>query len=83
MVSFATMSCYEKIVDEMLDALALVDPDPVDVFEDRLAALLGVYRHPTLEPGSWRSVRVAAIEAAGRRADALASRVARELRGSP
>lgn len=58
-------------------------PDPVDLFEDRLAELLGARRHPALSYNEWRVVRVSFIEGAGQRADELAAVVEEELTGRP
>ncbi len=60
--------------------LALYDqqyPEEVDLFEDRLARLLGVRRHPATSLSEWRALRVRAIEAAGDEADRLAPEVER------
>jgi len=50
---------------EDLDALfKALFPDPVDIFENRRAAELGLHRHPSLGEEDWRRLRVAAINAA-------------------
>ena len=39
-------------------------PDPVDEFEDELAAQLGFIRFPTLKYSAWRGLRVRWIDSA-------------------
>lgn len=71
------------VPEDPLDSLLALDtdlhPDPVDVFEDLLAARLGLTRHPGLDQASWRRLRVAFIEATGERADRLGDELLREL----
>lgn len=69
----------EDDVEALLELTEYLYPDPVDQFEDLLAELLGVHRHPTIPYKVWRIVRVRAIEAAGESADALVARVDRLL----
>ena len=68
-------------LDSDIEALlALYDeqyPDEVDLFEDRLARLLGVKQHPATSLSDWRTLRVRAIWAAGDEADRLAPEVER------
>ena len=62
--------------------IALYDeqhPDEVDQFEDRLAQLLGVRRHPATSLSDWRVQRLRAIGGAGEKADRLAVQVERLL----
>ncbi len=61
--------------EELLAFWIAEDPDPVDVFEDQLTALLGVHRHPSMSYDLWRQVRVGLIEAAGEKADEFAIQV--------
>lgn len=72
--------------DDPVHTLLVLDadlrPDPVDVFEDLLAARLGLRRHPGLSQDRWRRLRVAFIEAAGERADRLGYELADELLGA-
>lgn len=49
-------------VEEILALWCAADPDPVDVFEDRLASELGLHRHPSMTTEEWRRVRVAVID---------------------
>lgn len=51
-------------VSQLMAELERVFPDPVDVFEDELAARIGIHRHPNCPRQAWRRHRVAAIEAA-------------------
>ncbi len=51
-------------VDNLLAALDLEHPDPVDIFEDELPRRLGCVRHPSTSRGDWRLQRVRLIEAA-------------------
>ena len=67
-------------MDETL--LTLFDqwhPEPVDVFENRLAAKLSLVPHPAVSVDDWRRVRVMGIRAAGELADSMALEVEREL----
>jgi len=52
-----------RVVDELFAELAALYPDPVDEFEDALAARLGVHRHPGWDLEQWRRERVRAIDA--------------------
>ncbi len=45
-------------VDDLLAALDLEHPDPVDVFEDELARRLGCVRGPGCSYEDWRGQRV-------------------------
>lgn len=75
--------CGTTMPDDPLNALLALDadlhPDPVDVFENFLAARLGLTRHPSFDQAAWRRIRVAFIEAAGERADRLGDELASEL----
>ena len=60
-----TASCeMETTVEELLQAWGIEFPDPVDVFEDELAARLGLVRHPSCSLEDWRTQRVRLIDAA-------------------
>ena len=48
----------DKLVETWAAELAEEFPDPVDVFEDDLAAQLGLRRHPDLSQDEWRRLRV-------------------------
>lgn len=50
-------------IDELLELWDQVDPDPVDVFEDELAAKLGLRRGPGTTKDEWRRHRVLFIDA--------------------
>ena len=50
-------------IAELVGQLEREFPDPVDLFEDELAAQLGLFRHPTCQQQAWRRHRVAAIDA--------------------
>lgn len=69
--------------DDTLDGILTLDtdlhPDPVDVFEDLLAARLGLSRCPRFFQERWRRLRVAFIEAASERADQLGREIADKL----
>ena len=73
---FEAMS-FESDIDYLLALYDQQFPDEVDLFEDRLARLLGVKRHPATPLSEWRALRVRAIEAAGDEADRLAPEVER------
>jgi hypothetical protein len=52
-----------RVVDELCAELAVLYPDPVDVFEDAVAERLGLRRHPGCDLDGWRRARVRAIDA--------------------
>ena len=54
----------ENDVDALLELWDAVDPDPVDLFEDALAARLGLRRGPGSTKEQWRRDRVRFIDAA-------------------
>ncbi len=53
---------HAAAVEEMAAELAGAYPEPVDVFEDGLAAELGLRRYPGLPLEDWRQLRVQYIE---------------------
>jgi hypothetical protein len=55
---------HEQAIEELLQLWDAVDPDPVDVFEDRLAAELGLFRAPGCSRQEWRRIRVQYINTA-------------------
>ncbi len=56
---------HEVAVEEIHAALMREFPDPVDVFEDDLAAKLGLTRDPGMALAEWRRQRVRVIDEAG------------------
>lgn len=54
---------HADAVDELLRLANEHYPDPIDVFEDDLAAQLGITRHPGLPYKEWRRIRVQAVNA--------------------
>jgi hypothetical protein len=50
-------------LEALLARLEALFPDPVDVFEDRLAARLGLLRGPGVSDARWRTLRVSFIDA--------------------
>lgn len=54
----------EEWIEELHRELLREYPDPVDILEDRLAAQLGIYRHPFLPLEAWRRLRVRVINQA-------------------
>ena len=51
----------EKVIDQLLSELEVEYPDPVDQFEDKLAASLGLVRMPNCPQREWREIRVCFI----------------------
>ena len=49
---------YQELAEEWAAELAILYPDPVDIFEDNLASELGLHRYPGLSLGAWRRLRV-------------------------
>jgi len=55
---------HEEAIEELMRLWDAVDPDPVDVFEDRLAAELGLFRGPGCSLQEWQRIRVQFINVA-------------------
>lgn len=52
----------DQFVEWALNELDKMHPCPVDEFEDKLAAELGLRRHPSMSREEWRRLRVEFIE---------------------
>lgn len=52
----------DELIDQWSAELDVLFPDPVDLFENGLAAELGLFRHPDMPLNEWRRVRVRFIE---------------------
>lgn len=70
-------------LDDFVEEVRRAYPDPVDVFEDRLAAKLGLERGPGLSEAAWRQQRVAFIDSFADDDDmaATVAAVEREIHG--
>ena len=66
---------------ELIELMDWLHPEPAEVFENRLAAKLGIFPHPSMTKAEWRAVRLRAIEACGEAADIAAVEVEREMDG--
>lgn len=55
----------EEVVEEVLELLDEVLPDPVDVYEDELAREAGLVRGPECDRETWRRVRGRWVDEAG------------------
>lgn len=58
------MAVDPEAVEELLALWRASDPDPVDLFEEKLAREIGLVRYPRMTEEEWRRVRVVAIDAA-------------------
>lgn len=78
MLRFALVD-FDDQLDELVALARELDRDPVDVYEDLLAARLRLVRGPGLSLSAWRRQRVAFIEAAGEEGERLGAELAEEL----
>ena len=66
---------------EPVEPVGLLNPETAEVFENSLAAKLGISLHPSMTKAEWRVVRLRAIEDCGKAADIVATEVEREMDG--